>query len=60
MEVLEGEDDLALVGVVDVLVGDLICDHAALELGPALAHQADPQRHQGVQVVRLQRPPHAR
>ena len=42
MEVLEGEDDLPLIRVVNVLIVDLICDHAALDLGPVLAfpHQA--------------------
>ena len=58
MEVLEGEDDLPLVRVVNVLVGDLICDHAALELGRAFPRQADSHGHQRVQVVGLQNQPH--
>ena len=58
VEVLEGEDDLPLIRVVNVLVGDLICDHAALELGPALPHQTYSHGHQRVQVVGLQNQPH--
>ena len=34
VEVLEGEDHLSLIQLVNVLRGDLICDHTALELGP--------------------------
>ena len=37
MEVLEGVDNLPLIRVVNVLIVDLICDHAALDLGPVLA-----------------------
>ena len=37
MEVLECEDDLPLIRVVNVLIVDIICDHTALDLGPALA-----------------------